>query len=184
MKIKFLRREIYHIFISWLMISVAFAILYRSNFLIAFFISLFTVGIGFIIHELSHKYFAQKFGCNAEFVANFQMLWVSLLLAFSGFIFIAPGAVRIKGFLSKEKYGIVSLSGPLSNLVLSLVFIISNIIYPNIIAYYGALVNAIFGLFNLLPFPMFDGIKVYKWNKKLYSISILLGLILLALIFF
>jgi len=40
---------------------------FNISFIIALFISLFTLGIGFLLHELAHKFVAQRYGCFAEF---------------------------------------------------------------------------------------------------------------------
>lgn len=64
---KFTNREIKDLAIAWFMISLAFAILFSGLsfsfvFLISLFLSALTVGIGFLLHEIMHKYFAQKYG--------------------------------------------------------------------------------------------------------------------------
>jgi Zn-dependent protease len=74
---------------SWIAISIAFTILntsiFDSGFVIYFVISLLTVGLGFIFHELAHKFVAQRYGCFAEYRANNQMLIIGILTAFLGF---------------------------------------------------------------------------------------------------
>ena len=53
--------------IAWLAISLAFTLIFIRggvnpvSFIVFFSISLFTVGIGFVLHELAHKYMAIKF---------------------------------------------------------------------------------------------------------------------------
>ncbi len=178
--LRFSRIEKEHLLKAWVAISVAFAIVLSGgisslDFLMMFVVSMFTVGIGFLVHEIAHKYFAQKYHCIAEFRANDQMLLIAIVMAFFGFIFAAPGAVMIVGRLTKKQNGIVSLAGPMSNLVLALLFLTTHFIYPNIISIYGALINTFLGLFNLLPLPIFDGIKVYRWNKLVYFFSLALA---------
>ena len=54
---------------SLLAIGAAYAIaqaglnIFSSKFMIYLIISIFTVGMGFLLHELAHKITAQKFGC-------------------------------------------------------------------------------------------------------------------------
>ena len=186
MKFKFSNVEKQHLFRAWFMISLAFAILLRNmaSFGYILFTSMFTVGLGFILHELAHKWLANKFHCHAEFRANDQMLVLAIVFAFFGFIFAAPGAVLISGHLSKERNGIVSFGGPLTNLLLGLLFIGLNTIYPSLIFSLGAFVNVFLGFFNLLPLPMFDGIKVYQWNKMMYFSAMTLAGLLLVLVYF
>ena len=100
----FNRREIKDLFVAWLIISVAFAILlsgtkllFSPKFIISLFISALTVGIGFLFHEIMHKYIAQKYKLKAEFHAFYGMLLLALLFSLFGFIIAAPGAVFISG---------------------------------------------------------------------------------------
>jgi Zn-dependent protease len=51
------------------------------------------------------------------------MLLLALGMSFLGFVFAAPGAVHIKGYINKMQNGIFSLAGPLMNLILALVFL-------------------------------------------------------------
>ncbi|MDP6648058.1 MAG: hypothetical protein QGH34_01545, partial [Candidatus Woesearchaeota archaeon] len=65
-------KEIKDILKAWIVISAAFAILlsdsiFSSDFYAKFIISSLTVGIGFLLHELGHKFVAQRYGCFAEF---------------------------------------------------------------------------------------------------------------------
>ena len=97
---KFSHREIKDLFYAGIMISLAFAILlsggYKALFsfdiglIFAFVISFFTAGIGFLLHELMHKYIAQKYKLGAEFHAFYNMLWLALLFSLFGFIIAAP----------------------------------------------------------------------------------------------
>ncbi|GIU69957.1 MAG: hypothetical protein KatS3mg002_1193 [Candidatus Woesearchaeota archaeon] len=114
-KIHTSEKEIKDLLLSWILISIAFAILKTENiitdiiskkFVILIIISGITVGIAFIIHELAHKIVAQKYNCWAEFRADITMLIIALLMSFTGFLFIAPGAVIISGNVTKKQNGI------------------------------------------------------------------------------
>lgn len=111
---KFSKTEIMHLLRAWFIISLAFAIAFAGfsldpAFIIVVIVALFTVGIGFVFHELGHKYLAQKYECWAEFRANNFMLGLALVFSFFGFIFAAPGGVFIKGYLTKRKMHISRL---------------------------------------------------------------------------
>mgnify|MGYP001618378992 CR=1 FL=1 len=186
---KFSKREIKDLVIAWLIISLAFAILFvgvknllSSLFIISLMISACTAGIGFLFHEIVHKYFAQKYGLRAEFHAFYKMLLLALLLSLFGFIIAAPGAVFISGRVNKERNGKISLAGPLTNIALAFLFLIILFFNSNkileMVAFYGLSINSFLALFNLLPFAPFDGGKVYAWNKAIYFISVLLALFL------
>ncbi|MFH1072639.1 MAG: metalloprotease [Nanoarchaeota archaeon] len=177
-KMRFSKTEIKHLLIAWLVISLAFGIVINdSKFTITLLRSILlaglTVGVGFLIHELSHKAVAQHYHCLAEFRANFQMLFLAVLMSFFGFVFAAPGAVMIFGYVSRKQNGLISLAGPLSNLVIAalllpLYFLTSaGIIHQ--IAQYGFWINSFLALFNMIPFGMFDGYKIIKWNKWIFA---------------
>jgi Zn-dependent protease len=186
---KFSKKELKDLFFAWVLISIAFAILFSGlkNFLMYLFVSMFTVGVGFLFHELMHKYYAQKYGLWAEFRAFYRMLFFAIALSFFGFIFAAPGAVIIRGSLSREKNGKISLAGPITNIILAFVFLILLILYSpqkeiiQIILSLGLRINALLAVFNLLPIPSFDGKKIYEWNKLVYFASIITATILLLI---
>src|SRR3989344_3276063 len=118
---RFTYREQRDLFLAGIMISAAFAILlsgglrsilsFDPRILIILGIAFFTAGIGFLLHELMHKYVAQRYGLQAEFRAFYNMLWLALLFSLFGFIFAAPGAVFIRGMINKEKNGKISVAG-------------------------------------------------------------------------
>jgi Zn-dependent protease len=192
----FSKIEIEQLVKSWLIVSIAFSIaqvngifgiselnLVHFSLLIA--ISAVTVGSAFIVHELSHKFFAQKFNCFAEFRYNMQMLTTGLIFSLFGFLFIAPGAVIIHGPLTKLRYGIISLAGPLSNIFMAIFFLALKYLSPiSLIMSFSDFafkINAWIGLFNLIPMLNFDGTKILAWNKVVYGLAILVAGTLMVL---
>lgn len=188
-KIKTSKTELKDILKAWVVLSVAFALVYgginllRGNlgelfspgFLVLFLISLFTAGLGFLFHELAHKFMAQKYGCVAEFRAFDQMLYLALgLAAVVGFIFAAPGAVMIAGRITLRENGHISLAGPSTNFVLSGIFLGLSYFAP--ILYIGYFINAWLGLFNLIPFMNFDGKKILNWSRYVWSGMVIIGI--------
>ncbi len=193
------KTEIIHIIISWLAISYAFAILLfwsrngirPSNQELVngiynpLVVSLFTVGISFIIHEMSHKLIAQRYGSWAEFRMNpFMLILMLVLVYFLGILFAAPGAVMIYGGnVGRRENGRISLAGPLSNLILGMAFFLllseQGLLYE--IGRYGVIVNITLALFNMIPFGIFDGKKVWDWNKLVYLGMVAATLLLLLL---
>lgn len=179
----FSKQELQELARAWLLLSIAFAILFTGfsldvKFAIAVLISGFTAGISFLLHELSHKYVALKYGCKAEFHAFDKMLWIAILLSFFGFIFAAPGAVFIKGKINAKKNGLISLAGPLANIIIGLFFFLlvlfsGKIVLIKTIFGMGAKINFWLALFNMLPFMGLDGAKVLAWNKKIYAIVLI-----------
>src|SRR3989344_287494 len=187
---KFSQKEIKDLFIAWFMISIAFAILLSggikaflslSVFAVSFAVSAFTVGVSFLLHELMHKYFAQKYNLWAEFRAFYNMLWLAILFSLFGFIIAAPGAVMIKGFLTKEKNGKISLAGPMTNIILAFLFFFFLLSFDftgilRLFLVYGLTINSLLAVFNMIPFSPFDGHKAYIWNKTIYIIAVVVAL--------
>lgn len=177
---------------AWVVLGLAFALVYGGinlidgtlekafspGFLILFLVSLATAGIGFLLHELGHKFTAQHYGCGAEFRAFDQMLWLALgLAALIGFIFAAPGAVMIAGRVTLRENGKISLAGPLVNFVLALAFGGLSLVLP--ILSLGYFINTWLGLFNLIPFGNFDGRKILDWSRWVWGGMVVVGIGLL-----
>ncbi len=197
---KFSKVELQHIFRAWVVISLSFAMLQSggfsmtSRFFVAVAISAFTVGVGFLLHELMHKYLAQRYGCSAEFRAFDFMLVVAFLMALfrSPIFFAAPGAVFIAGNVNPARNGRISAAGPMVNVVLAAVFIGMELlllsVYPSQlllkVAAYGASVNAWLAVFNMLPFFGLDGNKVLHWNTKVYAGVMALAVGIMAATYF
>ena len=179
-----------HLLKAWLALSFAFAVLYSSvfspGFMIYFIMALLTVGLGFLLHEIAHKYVAQRYGCWAEFRADDKMLMFTVISAFLGFVFAAPGAVYIQGHVTVKKNGKISLAGPVTNIVLALLFLSLLLYLPSLglltIAFnYGYKINGFIALFNMLPFMNFDGVKILRWNKIIYVITLIFAGLLVLL---
>ena len=184
---KFSPTEIRDLLRAWLLLSIAFAILFTgfsldARFFTAVLISASTAGIGFLLHELAHKYVAQHYGCHAEFHAFDRMLWLAILLSFFGFIFAAPGAVFIRGRVTPQKNGHISIAGPLTNIILGIfffaLFALTHTQIIRAIASMGMHINFLLAAFNLIPFFGLDGSKVLAWNKKVYAVVLIASILL------
>ncbi|MFH1630872.1 MAG: hypothetical protein ABIA21_01455, partial [Candidatus Aenigmatarchaeota archaeon] len=71
--------------------------------------------------------------------------------------------------LSRRQYGIISVAGPVINLVLVGVFVLLGLfIHP--LLFIGATINAWLAIFNLLPIWILDGAKVFRWNKAIWGV--------------
>ncbi|MBI2112885.1 metalloprotease [Candidatus Woesearchaeota archaeon] len=195
--IKTSKIELIDITKSWLAISLAFAFVYSGislfkgidglfslSFLVMLGVSGLTAGIGFLFHELAHKFVAQRYGCVAEFRSFDQMLYVAVGLAFAvGFIFAAPGAVMISGMITRKENGLISLAGPLTNYVLAMIFLALTLLYPagSSLFSVGFSINLWLGLFNMIPFGNFDGLKIFEWNRIVWAGMIGFGVYFLFL---
>ncbi|HLC52608.1 MAG TPA: metalloprotease [Candidatus Nanoarchaeia archaeon] len=194
--IKTSKIELIDITKAWIALSLAFTFIYAGasiingniskvltvSFLMMFVISLFTAGLGFLLHELAHKFAAQYYGLTAEFRAFDQMLYLAMGLAvFIGFIFAAPGAVIISGLVTRKENGIISAAGPLTNYLLGIIFLVLLIFYPVVIKSIniwsiGFSINMWLGLFNMIPFGNLDGLKVFNWSKLVWILMVLTGI--------
>ncbi len=137
-------------------------------------------GLTFIAHELGHKFTGQHFGLEAHFKSNDLMILISLAVALSGFLFFAPGAVVIESQASRKQMGTTAMAGPLSNITFALVSIPLlilipfssplNLFFPISNFIYSCLrINAWLALFNMIPFGVFDGRKIFLWNKVAFG---------------
>jgi Zn-dependent protease len=187
---KFSNIEKKHLAKAWIAISLAFGIvlaggfrgIMSENIFSMFIIAALTVGIGFLAHEIAHKYVAQKYHCYAEFRSFDNMLLLAIAMSFFGFVFAAPGAVMIRGVVTKERNGKISIAGPLTNIILAALFAILLILTPfKLIAGYGLLINSWLALFNMIPFGNLDGAKVLRWNKVAYGFTVAAAVILMML---
>ncbi|MBU2561505.1 MAG: hypothetical protein KKD17_04350 [Nanoarchaeota archaeon] len=183
------QKELLDLTKAWIILGLAFAIVMNGfkldlAFLVAFIISLLTIGVGFLFHELAHKFMAQRYGCFAEFRSFDKMLILALIFSFFGFIFAAPGAVMIRGQLTRRQNGTISAAGPGMNILVSLLFLplaFSGVGVWHVIGRYGFIINAWLALFNMIPFAMFDGRKILDWSKAVYALMAVVALGLIAL---
>lgn len=138
----------------------------------------------FFVHEIAHKLSAQRYGLWAEFRLTLfgALLTLLSMIPFAFFKIISPGAVMIAGPITKKESGKTALAGPLTNITLSTIctavvaMCASNTVM--VIAGFGVWINAIIALFNLIPFGILDGFKVFRWNKPVWALAFTASLIL------
>ncbi|MGG1612268.1 site-2 protease family protein [Paenibacillus phoenicis] len=149
---------------------------------------LITLVIAFTLHEFSHAYFANKFGdptakllgrVTLNPAVHFDLLGIILLLL-AGFGWARPVPVNRDNFSKPRLMGvIVSVAGPLSNLLLG---VLGTLIYV-MLARFGVLdaitneklfqavliffnlftvMNFFLFLFNLIPLPPLDGYRILE----------------------
>jgi Zn-dependent protease len=213
-------QEILEFVLSALWLGVAFAIAMSGGYnafsdpaalKITVFQSVIVVFFAFVCHELAHRIVARHYGYKAQYRMWLPGLIIALLGSLVGFIFAAPGAVHIdmdmKDPDAHRKLGISALAGPLTNMILTVVFAaltvyfiiikqtmtLSNASFPNIestltfingVLIIALQINAWLAVFNLLPLGQFDGFKVFQWSKKVWWIVFSISIALLALIWF
>jgi Zn-dependent protease len=190
--------EVRDILVAWVALGVAFTIAisshgfdlanlgYASE---AFATSLVTVGSGFVLHELSHKFTAERYGYWAEFRVWPLGLVLALVTSFIGFIFAAPGATYISGVnISESENGKISLAGPLTNVAVAVAFLPLFLFGGSLGEFWarlgseGVYINVFLALFNMLPVLPLDGAKVFVWNKLRWA-SVFVPLALVFVLF-
>ena len=152
-------------------------------------ISLLAVSTGFIFHELAHRLVARRFGYLAEYAMWPAGLLIAFVSSLMGFIFAAPGAVVIRPgniIISTretevENMGLISIAGPATNIVIAVLFLLLDTIYPTLIFYLGAYINTWLAIFNLIPFGPLDGAKVFRWNKIYWGAALAIAGLLFVL---
>lgn len=157
-------REVIDLVAAWLILSLAFGNLLGDTGLSTFITAFVTAGIGFLLHELAHRLVARNFGLGARFEADYSMLGLALLLSFAGFIFAAPGAVYTQGSRSSRQQMLISVAGPVTNILLAAAFSFA----PGTLGEYGFRINSWLALFNMIPFGGLDGESVLRDNKAVY----------------
>ncbi|WP_407374711.1 site-2 protease family protein [Methanobrevibacter sp.] len=195
---KFTTSEIRDLLIAFFVISLCFSIANvgrdANGILNMLPIVMVGVGLGFILHELGHKFVSMKYGYWAEFKLWPQGLIFALVTSFFGFVFAAPGAVyTYANYMTDEINGKISIAGPIVNIILALAFLaVAVSVYKSaftsetsllifIICATGYSINSFLAAFNLLPIGNLDGSKVLRWNVGIWIITIAIaGVLTLA----
>ena len=189
---KFTSSEVRDLIIAFIVISLCFGIAHTGRDVNALLnilpMIMIGVGLGFILHELGHKFVSMKYGYWAEFKLWPQGLLFALVTSFFGFVFAAPGAVyTYANYMTDEINGKISVAGPVVNIILALIFLlVATMVYRSafnsstfalifIICSLGYSINSFLAVFNLIPIGNLDGSKVFRWNIGVWIITILIA---------
>lgn len=190
-RLTFSDTELRDLAVAWTTLSVAFALILTpvregqagfGEFVLNVGLSFVTVGVGFLLHEIAHKVVAVEHGQIAEFRADYQMLFLALMGAFVDFLFAAPGAVYHQGRVTQRENGLIALAGPVTNLLLVLLFL-PLVILPGVFGVIGKMgiwINLFLATFNMIPFGPLDGKSVFQWSKPVFAAVFGLSVLLLA----
>lgn len=184
----FSRTELTDLLVAWLALGVAFALFFvggaanldrllAGGVIIPVLVSLVTAGLGFLLHEIAHKVVAVRYNQIAAFQADYGMLFLAVMSALLGFIFAAPGAVVHRGRLTVKQHGLIALAGPVTNVLLTIVFVPvmalglvmdSGLIW--LVGSRGFAINVFLAAFNLVPYGPLDGKTVLDWSKLVWIV--------------
>jgi len=149
-------------------------------------LALISFALSFLAHEIAHKISAVREGLVAFFKLDAAGTILTLISIFSPLKIIAPGSVVILGYIDLRTAGKVSSAGPLTNMAIAL------ILYPT--RFFGTpfssvlsavcLLNLWIAVFNLIPFGVLDGKKVFSWDRRVWLLMFSITLLLLAGMYF
>lgn len=139
-------------------------------------------GVGFVLHELGHKFTAQHFGHWSEFRASVSGLLLALVIAWTtGIPFAAPGATWHNAH-SKRDQGKISAAGPLVNLFVAFLafpFTLAPDARSTVVGQLAGILMAFstfLAVFNLIPLGLLDGRKILAWNPVVYATMVSIGI--------
>ncbi|MFQ5405656.1 MAG: hypothetical protein ACE5DI_00660 [Candidatus Micrarchaeia archaeon] len=131
-----------------------------------------------VIHELSHKAMAKKYGLRANYKFWPAGSIVTLLTAGLG------SAFGLSGYLSEQAKGatdrqraLTKLMGPLSISFLAIILFALNWMQPNEILQIGFTLSSIWAMAEILPLEPMDGKAVKTWSSSTWLASFLFILI-------
>jgi len=138
----------------------------------------------FLSHELAHKAVAKQYGLWAEFRINpLGAAFTVMTIAVPLIKIISPGAVIIAGAADKKVIGVSALAGPLTSIGLSGVFLFFAFLFRgglNALFLNSAALAIWIAVLNLVPFGIFDGAKVFWWNKAAWATSFTVAVVLMV----
>ncbi len=134
----------------------------------------------FMLHEMAHKFVSQRYGMTSEFRMTPQGYYLSAVAIIFGIPIFGTGTMMTSDVRSMDDFAKSSLAGPLSNLIIggSLLAVAEVIVATGgvvfgplgFVLYYGTLLNALLGLFNMIPLRGFDGGTVIRWDRTVWIV--------------
>lgn len=145
--------------------------------------------IAVVTHEFAHRQVARKYGCFSRFALSFSGFLATSMINFFGLaiVFFSGYTLISCSFfkMNRRLDGIIAAAGPLTNLVISATFYILTLLFsPSLIGrlfLYIAMFNSAVAFFNLLPFWVLDGMKVMRWDVKVWAVMVAASLVLMFL---
>ncbi|MEI7474330.1 MAG: site-2 protease family protein [bacterium] len=148
-------------------------------FFVAVFFILFPLIISITIHEWAHGFVAYKLGDNTPKLsgrltlnplAHIDLIG-TIMLFVVGIGWAKPVPINTANLKNKYNVALVGVAGPLSNVILAVLFSIIGVIcfkfknnnifyFITLISIYLTQINFLLALFNLMPIPPLDGSRI------------------------
>ncbi|VVB76406.1 Uncharacterised protein [Candidatus Tiddalikarchaeum anstoanum] len=195
----FNKKELLELSLSILALAFMFAlkdIVLGSLWFVSVLIYIVTVSISVFTKIITQKVVAQKFDCAVNYSISYNLLLIGLLVALllnGSLVFAATGTIIITsayftrlGYkfvnLTNMERGIIALSGTITNILLAL---ISLLLYPLSPTIFQQLINinVLMAVFNMMPFPPFEGSIIFWWNRMIWVMAIIIPLFMVFFAF-
>jgi Zn-dependent protease len=208
-----LTREVEDILIADAALTIGFALVLSGGvfgvsslgFILMLPIAFVAVSLSFVLHELMHKFVAQRFGAIAAFRKSDYGIIITLITSVFGFLIGLVGATVIYApHFTRREEGYVSLAGPLTNFAVFAVFFVLGSIafngfsqnflsalqttsltagtYLRAVVGFTVFISIYLAFFNMLPIMPLDGSKVLRWSKPVYFTVMAVIFVLLFMI--
>ena len=151
------------------------------------FIAIILITITILIHDGAQRISALHSGFRIEYKMWWYGLLIGLILVFiskGNIWFLAPGGILFHhmathrlGFfrygVNIRSVGLITLIGPIANIIFATLIKVSQVnlhlfSVDNIILNKIFLINWVFAVWNLLPIPPLDGVKVFQFSRLTY----------------
>ncbi len=172
-------------------------------FIIAVLIPIVVGVLTIIPHELAHRQMARRFGCGSRFILSFRGFLITLLINIfhflTGFFVFFSGYTGINcyfgGNFDAKIQGKTAAAGPATNILISVVstaiYYLLPLIVPSAVVQHSigfflveifflelSNFNAYVAFFNLIPFWVLDGLKIIRWDIKVWIALVIPAFIL------
>jgi Peptidase family M50. len=144
--------------------------------------------IAVVPHELAHRQSARRYGCYSRFTLNFTGFLATTiinLLPVFGLVFFSGYTLISCRFFSADRRveGVTAAAGPATNLAIAILFYLGALLASNpllsFFLFQISAFNSAVAFFNLLPFWVLDGLKIFRWNVGVWIALIAISLVLM-----
>ncbi|MEK6822956.1 MAG: hypothetical protein AABY13_03930 [Nanoarchaeota archaeon] len=134
------------------------------------------VAPGIVLHEFGHKFVALAFGQSATFEIAIPWLAVGIILVLvnAPVVFFVPAFIAVTGDATPLQHTLISFAGPaLNGLIYLLAWVMARRDQSrkaHTFWTYTRKINGFLFLFNMIPFPPFDGYGVFSNILRMFGV--------------